>query len=494
MQLFLPLFFTFFYCLSFLFSEEVFQNLPQEEVVDFLFEKKCECGIKNHPEKGDFEVNLLDLSLSAECEPLTTIEGCVNVCSGRFFQIDEDLSSQAIEPLSLVRTYDSANRSESFLGYGFGSQFPLLASYTQKGSRHIYIMISEREGFLLPYRTKEARPSNLFWIDPRILEKGYTNLSKEAVSGHSNFVNWKAVYQKSRASPHGKLVVELGNGSRRIYSKCINLEKEPQSRLDFPTSKGYLLEEEIKPNGNRIAFSYKIIHGMPCLVKVQAFNRAKNVILDELNIDYSSKGCKVSSLYGETAEYSFEKKPCLSHVFGEKYGERKVLQAVNSSQKGQIIYQTEKEKSYRKIKKVEKPGHSFLLVKYEESLDGDKVSSLFEPCGKEDKTVETYRFHYHKDYTDVLDAHKRLTRYYFDRSQRLSHIDYLDEDQKPIRQEAFLWSKKEGEEGWLKAKGVQLREKIFYLKTYRYDQRGNIIRQTLYGNLTGQKKGGILFL
>jgi hypothetical protein len=51
-------------------------------------------------------------------------------------------------------------------------------------------MISERDGFLIPYRCNfeaingyDERP---FRIDPRLLEKGYTNQNSAEASGSTN--------------------------------------------------------------------------------------------------------------------------------------------------------------------------------------------------------------------------------------------------------------------------------------------------------------------
>lgn len=74
------------------------------------------------------DLSTAEIFLSAESEPLTTVSGCVNVASGQFFQVDTDLNDNTIDPLSLVRFYDSGTYYESFLGMSFGSQYPLLAT------------------------------------------------------------------------------------------------------------------------------------------------------------------------------------------------------------------------------------------------------------------------------------------------------------------------------------------------------------------------------
>jgi hypothetical protein len=86
----------------------------------------------------------------------------------------------------------------------------------------------------------------------------------------------------------------------------------------------------------------------------------------------------------------------------------------------------------------------------------------------------------------VWDALHHKTSYHFNHRERVTSIDYLYHKQ-PIRQDAFHWSNIEGQEGWLRAKAIQIGDQVSYLKTFRYDLRGNIIRETSYGNITGQK-------
>jgi len=133
----------------------------------------------------------------------------------------------------LTRYYDSGNKNETFIGYRFGSQFPLIASEMQDASRHSYALISERDGFLIPYRSKlhstHADHRKTCHIDPRLIENGYTNLSRVEISGLSNFVNWRATHR-----PEDKKegwIVQLGDRSRRTYGIKTELSKENRKKL-----------------------------------------------------------------------------------------------------------------------------------------------------------------------------------------------------------------------------------------------------------------------
>lgn len=422
----------------------------------------------------------LDPVLSAECEPLATVAGCVNVLSGNFFQIEKDLTANTIEPLSFTRFYDSGNKSESFLGFGFGSQFPLWASDVEKGARHHYGLISEREGFLLLYRDIEAGPSNLCFIDPRVLKKGYTNLSRAAVSGHANFINWRAHFRTTENAPRGEWIVLLGDGTRRIYDKRVKLDKAHRLRMQFPTETAYLLTREIKPNRNELRFSYRFIEGRHRLAQVESLN-SKGALLNALIFDYEKEKCTLKDHYGSQVVYHYQEYtgPYLT-PFDEGIEQRRFLQKADSSQKGAVSYETTH--LLWKIKHIAKPGSQYLKIDYDPS---GKVKALYEPLDNQ-HPVKRYAFSYHHDRTDVFDALGQRTAYRFDDHQRLSTISYFD-GKKPVREDRFVWRTQEGQEGWLRSKSIQTGDEIHYLKTFRYDAKGNILAEALYGNLTGEK-------
>ena len=324
-------------------------------------------NISNSTDIDQFEPNL-----SAECEPLAAVAECVNVISGHFFQIEKDLKGNTIEPLDFIRYYDSGDVAESFLGYGFGSGFPLWASAIQKGARHHYGMISERENFLVLYRDKEAGPSKICYVDPRILEKGYTNLCRATISGHANFVNWQATFS------HDKWRVQLGDGTKRVYDKAVDFEKDHQSRMNFPTKSAYLLTKEIKPNGNQLLFSYKTMHGKPRLTQVQTLNRTGKATLNSLTFQYTGEGCTISDPYGNKVDYFQKEEPRLySTSLGVRWIQKNFLTEMTSTQKGK--HQFKPAEMTWKIKKIEKPGDQFIRVEYHSN---GKVKALYAPQEK----------------------------------------------------------------------------------------------------------------
>jgi len=160
--------------------------------------------------------------LSAECEPLLTEGDCVNVLTGHFYQMEQDFRGKTIDPIEVLRYYDSGNLCESFLGANTGSQFPLFATSTFEENGHSYALINEKEGFFLPYKQHKNDTLHFleqeFKLDKSVFHNGLTNVSNPSLHNKENLLNRKAVFST-------ELTLNLGNGAKRIYGKAHHLSK-----------------------------------------------------------------------------------------------------------------------------------------------------------------------------------------------------------------------------------------------------------------------------
>ncbi len=415
MTLYFRILFLLLCCYSILHAEE--SELSLENGANEI--ELPEMLIKHGHDKSNQEISQLAITLSAECEPLTTIADCVNLVSGHFFQVDQDLQGSAIDPLHLTRYYDSGNRIESFMGFGFGCQFPILASDIQEGARHSYGLISEREGFLLPYQGSGFQSQQPCRIDPRLLKKGYTNLARATSGSRSNFVNRKALFRAHPVENQGYWTVMLGDGSRRLYKKKMELADEICEKLNCPTRKAYLLTEEIKPNGNSLQFSYEEVSGKPLLSEIKTLNRSRSAILNKWTCNHSNEGCAITSSCGKSVFYQHKNDLYIPPFSKAVY--RPFLKTCISSQNGTVSYFTDStQKGLPRIVRIEKPGHRFTEIEYH----GEKVNCLQEPLGMNGEKVTTYKFLYADKHTGVLNALQHLTVYHFDGNQRLSQMTY----------------------------------------------------------------------
>jgi hypothetical protein len=186
-----------------------------------------------------------DIRLTAECEPIATVAGCVNVISGDYFEVNTDIQFNDSEPWGLTRFYDSGHLLDnSFLGFGFGANFPFYANQPKIQCKHYYGLVDEREGCRIPYRSKDGLYSD-YTIDKSILKKGYTNLSKPGLKSHVNIANTRGKFDKDEWK------IKAGNGSKRSYGRYGKIvDKSTNEVITYL----YDLREEILPSGNRINF------------------------------------------------------------------------------------------------------------------------------------------------------------------------------------------------------------------------------------------------
>lgn len=422
------------------------------------------------------DLSQLDFQLSADCEPLTTIAGCVNVESGHFFQVEHDLIGNTIDPIIFTRHFDSSSmQSSSIVGFGWGTHMPLFSTKPQKVKNALYGLISDREGFFIPYKTSLTKslaedltsPPAVYHIDPKVLKKGYTNCNTLEEIGHSNIQNWHATFYKAG------WIVELGDGTKRFYHQKHHVSHSEQKEMGLPVQTLYLLSQEIKPNGNKVLFEYQ---GSK-LAKIKTVGRTEE-LLNQLSFYYFPGECVIDSSCGSQITYAYKTYPKIL-----ENPKRDVLQEVRSSQKGTTRYYSDNTPANPKITKVIKPNGQLMEVHYNYE---NQVQALIEPVGPKGEGAVTYSLQYQKGKTFVRDVHNQLKLYSFDKEQRLASIQYFENDT-PIRQDSFQWSQNPDQKGWLQAKYVLLGDRISHATTFVYDKNGNAVRKTLFGNLTGTK-------
>ena len=423
-----------------------------------------------------------DIVLSAECEPLITIAGCVNVESGRFFQVENDLVANTIDPLHITRFYDSENKTESFIGRGFGSQYAPFLTGVNEISDDSLVMTSMREGFLLPLKGNKKE----YRVNRQVFEKGYTNTNGSNISARNNIVNHRAritKQDKTYPSIFNQYELRLGDGTLRKYEKFEFLSKKNAIALGLSTETLVnLITEEIKPNGNKLTFEFLIEdcgEVKPRFSKITTHNRAGEAI-NFLKFDYSplDQICVVTSSCGQSVVYTQPLKR-----FGDEL-KKKALKTVNSSSFGKTNFTTTFSNHKYRLSKIEKADGSFLEINY--NPKHKYVESTYEPLGNNGEVVASYQFLYEKKLTRVTNSMGQVSNYHFDSKKRLKVIDHLVNGQ-VAKEDRFVWIEKKGQEGWLESKAIQKDDQIYTLQNYEYDARGNPIQKNLYGNITAEK-------
>ncbi len=241
------------------------------------------------------------------------------------------------------------------------------------------------------------------------------------------------------------------------------------------------------------------------LKEIQSGN--KDVIYHTLNVTYEDRadgliGCKVQAEDGQTAQYTFKK------LESSRAAHPYLLQEVSTSSGKSIHYHYQDHPRERKklISKREEADGRYLITEYYDSfinnvgdtivrisdLNRDprlgKTKLLKAPVGIDNTPIITTRFFYHEGYTEVFDALNHKTLYHFGKNQKLTAVESFSEDGNLYRVERHFWNEKDQ----LISKSIEdSQKKVYGCQTFKYDAKGNLIRHTLYGNLTGSSKADI---
>ena len=146
---------------------------------------------------------------------------------------------------------------------------------------------------------------------------------------------------------------------------------------------------------------------------------------------------------------------------------------------------------YYCIDRIDRPDGRYLELEYDHK---GRVKSQKAPVGYKGEKRTLYAFTYHKDSTEVIDGHDQK-KVYNHKHGRTTSIDHYAA-KKIYRSQVFYWGNKQGfswgerpdtEEGNLLGYAVRGKdEQGAFLCHYKYDTHGNIVKETLYGNLSGK--------
>ncbi len=193
------------------------------------------------------------------------------------------------------------------------------------------------------------------------------------------------------------------------------------------------------------------------------------------------------------------------------------LTKVESPERPNITYEYEqKAKSFLyQIKGKYWPQHRYLKVDYykegknelagphfvdvhEHSPILNRVKQLIAPVGADGSPIPTHRFFYQvpseqvgQGSTTVVDLHHHVTKYIYNNSRQLEAIKkFRGSYPKKLKlhsQEVFIWGNGAGPiSKYLKGKYLKGESrKVMWARYFNYDNRGNVVRERLVGDLTG---------
>lgn len=432
---------------------------------------------------------------TTENEPSAFVDG-VNVITGNLYLLENDLTVQGAEPIHLQRNYVSQK------GEGYWNMFPYHRAFID--FRKNVVEIIEPSGARLYYKWKtkynsKGKAENKFYdLNPNEKDsKGLANTARGKPSGKTNLKN-QTVHL---GSDHDRLSVICPDGTRRVYVQELLYDVEEfmdWNITSLPYGVSYLLVKEELPNGRQIRYHWprdkkdkweivtcdkerKYVYSW---VKFYPHN-GKNPKTGKKDISHGDYGLETSD--GRHMELSF-------------FTHNKVhqLKEVTRPEKPKQTYQYS---SYKKKKLltsiISEEGRFQNIVYYTPSSSLDeqsdlcfRVKELKAPVGPQGEEIVTRRFSYdlNEKKTTAFDCDGIPTEYFWNDDLRLIKINRFSAPGVLSSQERFLW----GANGSQDASNLLCKiildgnEKPLFATRYFYDKKGNVEKETIYGNLTGR--------
>lgn len=394
---------------------------------------------------------------SLEGEPTALIAGCVYALTGDYCETAVDLYIPGVEPLFFQRTFTSFWDAGSFMG-GWSAN---TQCYLEKLSG-IYAFTQEHGGKVF-FSAKETKEGIHYQVDQECFKGGLTNCAGGQLGAKWD---WKNAHLNPLVNG-GEIIT--GDGTRYLFDK---------RRLKI-----------FKPNGYVIKTS-------------DSHAKKRKIVL--IGLDGKEKGF-IKWEEGSEGSISVEGSNDVTVVYSYKSGKNTSSLQIQGKHLLPITYirsEIKKGECVGRIKKILPEGRFMWIDHYRsgsygmgsskteiqgrEDLCYGRVYSLKEPVGDRGEPIETYRFVYRPEEksTDVFDAFGHLTRYFGDECNRLSCIEHYtgQNNYQLYCSERLYWTK----DGRLRCKALLGKDKHPCLCVhYEYDQKGNILTESVWGNLTG---------
>lgn len=408
-----------------------------------------------------------------ENDPSTLVDG-VSVITGDFYLGEEDYLVAGAEPIPVRRYYLSA--------IGGIPQYPHLTASFALGMNKL--IIHEPNGTQVIYAAdpsnkprgqigeefyaKKKHPLRYHSIDFANTSPGVTNTSTGSISAKSQLKNQTIIFDP-RIDPKGKsFTLYTSDGTQRRYTSYSSQEKTnlgPHGKAY--TAYYYKLASETLPNGRILHYEWdheNTLIGMRTTNPqgTKTFAKLPFPKLNPNNLQSSS----IHGSDGRSASYIYRQ-------IGKKRYE--FAQVVSPEQADQYF-----EYSLDRLSQISLPGGRTIQIQYQ----GAKVAKLLAPIGHNEALIPYYIFNHNEQAKTCIciDALDNQTTYFWNKDYRLTRIEHFEGRSIKKSSETFVWE------------GTNLRSKVFYdetdtplfAKTLAYDAKGNVLEETLWGNLSGK--------
>lgn len=436
-----------------------------------------------------------------EGDPSTLVAGCVNAITGDLYLDEEDAIVQGYIPLRLPRHYISGDGMGELAGWSFFEH--LEAKYKGGESEH-QIKIRDLNGSSYTFRCpagdvhrhlhKKSHPPK-FRPPPPEETPGMTNTAQGEISGRHNLKN-----AYIRLEEEGKsFTVYCSDQTTKRYKihhahkhfKNV-FKKEAEQKLI------YLLQSETLPSGHQVIYHYDHEDRLDSIRTINP-NGSKTYASATFRYLHKHKrngpDVDIELSDGRTLRYRFEEKD---------HGKVYLLKSIISPESPEetLYYQPDGSHYGRLLCRTTEPHDRFIDIDYYHIGHHDvggadvkvkdkhdpkflRVKTLKAPVGSDATAHVTHRFFYDPGnrVTDVRDIDNVLTKYCYSSSMRLEAILRFDHNDVLSQKETFEWSNS----GELLSRSLYTPQgHLLASRRLQYDNRGNVTREDLYGDLSGK--------
>lgn len=413
----------------------------------------------------------------AEEAPSSFVNNSVNVIGGNLYLELEHLTVPGHVPLNLIQYYNSHSSYTPWLGAGMSLNysFAMVGNDESDKSHDIHdkyeqLLSESPGGSIIRCLGKSSNSSTThYYLDPEVIHKGFTNCGLGTISARTNLKNVRL-----------KEKIKHEAGAKRAFWTCYLPDgsvRKHYGALNRHDAMNVLYEK--KPNGTRLDFDYYKSGKLEGSIKQITAKAHRELNWLKFGNDGSHKRAPVTTSNGKTATFSYFTKDDKEYIY-----------KVDSSDNPTIEFDYAKAGPYYAIHKIKRPDGRYLEIEYDNK---GRVTAQKAPVSQNGKKHTIYRFDYHKDHTDVFDANSHKTVYNHKNSRITSIDSYLGN--RRYRMKAYYWGQKEGH-SWGKMPKSDEGNLLGFatlndegcgqkLCSYDYDERGNITKETLCGNLSG---------
>ena len=398
--------------------------------------------------------------LTSESDPLSLIEGVVNMRSGHLVQIARDIeAATSIDPLVIYRYYDAGHDHRSHYGCRCGLSLPLKLKFIPcRGVAYL----EQRTGSYLPFTiSKWGRDGWRYSgrISSTCYTSGYTNCCEALLRGEPDLASISLLGNENCFE------VSLGDGTKRIYQTFYKKKYEECIKMR--------LVEERLPSGNRRHYRY-VDRDTLNLKSITTTNTPGSVQLNSFQFSYHEHNITIGCNNQQQVHYAIgplkatEKLPFIYNQHFRELCLNKITYRHQPAISYRYSLRSRDRFSLFRIEEVTGPSGRQLIIHLDKN---NKVKKLYVGNAEEPR----YTFTYHAAHNSVTNALGGKTHYHY----REQLIDSVED---PVATHSYKWSN----QGRLTTQVLKSPSgRAIITRRYQYDNVGSITRATISGAISG---------